>query len=87
VGPFNGEGIGNRVGDDIGVDVGLVVWVGVGVGDEPLKRVKPNKENTTKPTNNTVKTKTATTTYRFFMMKHQYNYKFICSTLKPTKNS
>jgi hypothetical protein len=77
VGPFEGDGVGDGV--DVGEDVGGEgVWVGGGVGDEPLKGVKPDKETAKKVTTNTVKTKTVTATYCFFMMEHQYNYKFIC---------
>jgi len=79
--------MGWGVGDVVGEDVGSVVWVGLGVGDESLKGVNPDKENAKKPTVNTAKTKMETAKYRFFMMKHQCGFKFICSTLKPTKSS
>ena len=37
MGPFDVDGFGVGVGDIVGVgEVGGAVWVGVGVGDEPL---------------------------------------------------
>ncbi len=65
MGPFDVDGI--DVGDVIGVDVeedvgGEGVLVGGGVGDEPLKGIKPDKETAKKATTKTVKTKTVTAT-------------------------
>ncbi len=75
----DGVGVGDSFGVDVGEDViGEGVWVGDGVGDEPSKGIKPDKKTAKKATANTVKTKTVTATYCFFMMEHQYNYKFIC---------
>jgi hypothetical protein len=81
MGAFELDGVG--VGDGLGVDVCEVVgsegvWVGGGDGDESLKGVKPDKETAKKAATNAVETKTATTTYCFFMMELQYNFKFIC---------
>ena len=83
MGPFDAEGVVVGMDDWVGEEVSEGVWVGLGVGDESVIGVKKDKETAKKPTTNAVKTKTTIAVYCFFMMKHQCNYKFICSTLKP----
>ena len=78
MGPFDVDGSSVGAGDIVGVaEVGGGVWVGVGVGGEPLKGAKLDKENAKAPTTSTAKTKTATATYRFFILRHKYTCKFI----------
>ena len=86
MGLFDVEGV--VVGMDVwvGEEVSEGVWVDGGVGDEPFLGVKKDKETARKPKTNAVKTKkTAIAIYCFFIMKHQCNYEFICSMLKPSE--